>query len=191
MRTAIYPAHARVQYPALKLAGEVGEAAGKLVALRNAERNHGDASAERAALHAELGDVLWYVAALARDLELRDPWLDEPLERLHARGVTMWPHRNDARQDRLALTLMLLVASGTEAAERYGKLIRDVPDFDPQHLSDDARDLLGRIVYRTLTLVAATAAAAGTDLATLTRDNVAKLASRHQRGVINGSGDTR
>ena len=71
--TALYPAEARVLYPTLKLAGEAGEVAEKLGKLMRDEGYlPGDALSDeqRAALAAELGDVLWYVANLAADLDL-------------------------------------------------------------------------------------------------------------------------
>lgn len=71
--TALYPESARVLYPTLKLAGEAGEVADKLGKLMRDEAYVPGAALtaeQRRALAAELGDVLWYVANLAADLEL-------------------------------------------------------------------------------------------------------------------------
>jgi NTP pyrophosphatase (non-canonical NTP hydrolase) len=65
--TAVYPRESAVVYPALGLAGEAGEVAGKLSkVLRDHEGRISDAQTD--ALLDELGDVLWFLDALARDL---------------------------------------------------------------------------------------------------------------------------
>jgi len=69
--TAAYPASARLLYPVLKLAGEAGEVAEKLGKLMRDEGwtpGRGLSEAQRDALALELGDVLWYLAAVAHDL---------------------------------------------------------------------------------------------------------------------------
>jgi NTP pyrophosphatase (non-canonical NTP hydrolase) len=68
--TAKYPpiGHA-VIYPALGLTNEAGEVAGKIKKVfRDKEGVIGDA--DREALKAELGDVLWYLAQIATELGL-------------------------------------------------------------------------------------------------------------------------
>ena len=68
-RTAEYPRAARLAYPALGLAGEAGEVAEH--AKKVIRDDAGTVSPERrAAMAKELGDVLWYVAQLASELEL-------------------------------------------------------------------------------------------------------------------------
>jgi len=71
--TAIYGAGNVIIYPALGLANEAGEVLGKIKkVLRD---NNGEFTIEtNKAIGAEVGDVLWYMAALCRDLgiELND-----------------------------------------------------------------------------------------------------------------------
>ena len=62
--TAIYKAEHSVLYPALGLAGEAGEVANKVKKMLR------DGDFDRQAIAAEIGDVLWYIAALSRDLNI-------------------------------------------------------------------------------------------------------------------------
>jgi NTP pyrophosphatase (non-canonical NTP hydrolase) len=89
-RTAQYPREAWLAYPALGLAGEAGEIAEH--AKKAIRDDNGEITPERrSAMTKELGDVLWYLAQLASELDLE---LDEiaqiNLEKLlsrQARGV--------------------------------------------------------------------------------------------------------
>lgn len=76
-RTANYPAIGHpVIYPALGLVNEAGEVAGKIKKVFRDQ--DGQISNEtRQALKAELGDVLWYIAQVATELNLS---LDEIAE---------------------------------------------------------------------------------------------------------------
>jgi NTP pyrophosphatase (non-canonical NTP hydrolase) len=84
--TAVYPdAGDNLTYPALGLCGEAGECAEKVKkAIRD---DAGVLSGERrAALAAELGDVLWYVAQLATEAGLDlDEIAEENLTKLLSR----------------------------------------------------------------------------------------------------------
>lgn len=62
-QTAIYPESARIFYPCLGLAGEVGEVCEKI---KKHVRDGRSLDVEE--LKKELGDVLWYVSAIASDL---------------------------------------------------------------------------------------------------------------------------
>jgi NTP pyrophosphatase (non-canonical NTP hydrolase) len=75
--TAKYPVIGHgVIYPVLGLTNEAGEVAGKIKKIfRDKEGNFGDA--EREALKAELGDVLWYISQVCTELDIP---LDEVAE---------------------------------------------------------------------------------------------------------------
>jgi NTP pyrophosphatase (non-canonical NTP hydrolase) len=62
---AIYPERMKVVYPALGLAGEAGEVADKVKKIYRDDRTDAKFLAEIAK---EIGDVMWYCAALANDL---------------------------------------------------------------------------------------------------------------------------
>ena len=65
--TAIYPDDMEIIYPTLGLAGEVGEVADKVKKVCRDNNKQFD-DEHRQEIAKELGDVLWYVAALAADL---------------------------------------------------------------------------------------------------------------------------
>lgn len=85
-KTAIYPREQRVVYPALKLAGEAGEVAEKVGKIIRDSESKFHTAAARDSLKKEIGDVLWYCAAIASDLNLslRDI-ADANLEKLASR----------------------------------------------------------------------------------------------------------
>lgn len=75
--TAKYPAIGHgVIYPTLGLVNEAGEVAGKIKKIFR-DKNGVIGEAEREALKAELGDVLWYLAQTCTELEIS---LDEVAE---------------------------------------------------------------------------------------------------------------
>ena len=62
LKTAVYPKKYAVSYPALGLAEEAGEVCGKIAKMMRDEIPLKD---QRKAIEAEMGDVLWMLAALA------------------------------------------------------------------------------------------------------------------------------
>ena len=67
-KTAIYPDSHKIIYPALGLAGEAGEIANKVKKIVRDNPSEKELSKKKSELMAEIGDVLWYCAALARDI---------------------------------------------------------------------------------------------------------------------------
>ncbi len=89
--TAIYPNLGKnVVYPTLGLAGESGEVAEKVKKVIRDKDGEFDAIA-RLSVRAELGDVLWYVAAIASELGISlDDVASSNIAKLtsrHSRGV--------------------------------------------------------------------------------------------------------
>ena len=70
--TAVYPDEYKVIYPTLGLTGEAGEVAEKVKKYIRDGINisFGLTPSETENLKKELGDVLWYVSALASDLDI-------------------------------------------------------------------------------------------------------------------------
>ena len=69
MSTAVYPADKAIVYPSLGLCGEAGEVAEKIKkTIRDADGVFD--TERRKAIALEIGDVMWYAAALARDIDI-------------------------------------------------------------------------------------------------------------------------
>ncbi len=67
LETAIYPEDSRIIYPTLGLTGEAGEVADKVKkVIRDANREF--TPEKKREIMKEIGDVLWYCAALSHDL---------------------------------------------------------------------------------------------------------------------------
>ena len=64
--TAVYPAYMGIAYTALGLTGEAGEVAEKVKKMIRDSKSLEDA---KPGIMAELGDVLWYIAALAKEID--------------------------------------------------------------------------------------------------------------------------
>ena len=62
--TAVYPKVYTISYPALGLAEEAGEVAGKI---KKMMRDSIPLAEQKEKIEAEMGDVLWYLANLAHD----------------------------------------------------------------------------------------------------------------------------
>jgi len=80
--TAVYKSEHQVIYPALGLAAEAGEVANKVKKILR------DGKFDRNAIADEVGDCLWYIAALCRDLNVDMKEIAKNnLRKLHDRKV--------------------------------------------------------------------------------------------------------
>ena len=81
--TAVYPNDVGIEYCALGLVSEVGEIVGKM---KKFLRGDFTIDVLIAGMHKELGDVLWYVAMLAEELDVPlDDLAADVLSKLQAR----------------------------------------------------------------------------------------------------------
>jgi NTP pyrophosphatase (non-canonical NTP hydrolase) len=100
-----------------------------------------------------------------------------------SRATAVYPDAGD----NLAYPALGLCGEAGEAAEKVKKAMRD----DGGELSDERREALAAELGDVLWYVAQLATEAGLDLGEIAGDNLAKLLSRQERGVLQGSGDTR
>ena len=102
---------------------------------------------------------------------------------LSALTTAVYPDRGN----NFAYPALGLAGEAGEVADKLKKVIRD----DSGVLTDPVRDAVAKELGDVLWYVAVLAAEIDYDLNDIAQINVNKLASRHQRGVITGSGDNR
>jgi NTP pyrophosphatase (non-canonical NTP hydrolase) len=68
--TAIYPDDKRIIYPTLGMTGEAGEVADKVKKVIR-DNNEEFTDEKKREIAKEIGDVLWYCATLARDIDFK------------------------------------------------------------------------------------------------------------------------
>jgi NTP pyrophosphatase (non-canonical NTP hydrolase) len=100
-----------------------------------------------------------------------------------SRATAVYPDAGD----NLAYPALGLCGEAGEAAEKVKKAMRD----DGGVLTDERREALAGELGDVLWYVAQLATEAGLDLGEIAGDNLGKLLSRQERGVLQGSGDTR
>ena len=92
------------------------------------------------------------------------------------------------KEDGYVYTALGLAGEAGEIANKVKKFIRD--DFDDEEMQDKLSDVaeeLGDVLW----YVAAVAHVIGTDLDTVAKNNLYKLAERQRKGTLQGSGDKR
>ena len=89
LSTAVYPEKYKIIYTAVGLGNEAGEVLGKIKKWMRGDDGEGQMSEERRqAIKEELGDVLWYIAVLAHDLDL-------PLDEIAQKNVDKLQSRKE------------------------------------------------------------------------------------------------
>ena len=169
--TAIYPKHLTLLYPTLGLCGEIGELI--QVFLNDAHTNV-DFSEN---LFKEVGDVLWYVAGTAHDAGLT-------LSQVMQRKTFLKAYNECWLEDDVMEELA--VAAGV-VAENVKKAHRDNKGVLKRPRKAKIRAALRRVVH----LLTWICERKGTTLEAIAQMNHDKLASRQQRGKLQGDGDNR
>jgi len=103
-----------------------------------------------------------------------------------ARRTAIYPE-----QARVLYPTLKLAGEAGEVAEKLGKLMRDEGFAPGAPLALAQRDALAKELGDVLWYVANLAGDLGLSLDELARANLAKLASRQRRGMLQGSGDDR
>lgn len=105
---------------------------------------------------------------------------------LQARSTAIYP-----AEARILYPTLKLAGEAGEVAEKLGKLMRDEGFRPGAALEPAQRDALAKELGDVLWYVANLAADLGLSLEAIGTTNLAKLASRAERGVLQGSGDER
>lgn len=96
--------------------------------------------------------------------------------------TAIYPQSGTGEDIALAYVAMGLAGEAGEIANKVKKIVRD-GEYDAVALSEE----LGDVLY----YAARFAAELGTSLNLIARDNMTKLNSRKERGVLGGNGDSR
>lgn len=171
LTTAIYPLERELDYTILGLCSEVAE-----VAELGITDNGLSAFEWYVQMKSELGDVAWYVAAVADALKV-------PLQEVADLSSSNIAGLHESRDAMLGM-----VSSAGYMAGLLKKAIRD----DAGQVSDERKYALRVELNRILQLLGVLAESLdGVSLAGVLQDNLNKLSDRKQRGVLGGSGNVR
>lgn len=165
--TAVYPVGQRVIYPVMGLVGEIGEIANKV---KKIYRDDGGqiTEAKRDELKKELGDVCWYIAATASDMDIT-----------LMNGFCALPKFIP----RLEVCVLRLASTAGTLAERVEQGATTTTYTWPFFCKPKLRELC--------LLCNALAHHIGVDFGDVLQSNIDKLLSRKERGTLQGSGDNR
>lgn len=163
--TRVYDPSIAVPYVALGLCGEIGEFFEKLAVFDGVDSN---------LIKKEIGDVLWYTAALRVELDL------EKLE---------WPMITEIHP----LDGFNITAYCGAVAEQIKKYLRDEWKKDEEVPFPEERKKKIHAALSTLLskLQALSIQSFGSPLQKIAEENIEKLAKRKEQNLLHGSGDER
>lgn len=182
--TAVYPEKGTGSLLALAYVGlglgEVGEVQAKVL-------EHPDGSTRRTEVLLELGDVLWFTAQVATELDQSLSAIAAERTAGAAVGMTMdeFAAAVPATTDLEGAALELAVAGDVQG------LISKILRGDPAAAMPAHREKIAAGLGAVLVAAARVAGAAGSTLGAVGQGNLDKLADRARRGVLKGAGDHR
>ena len=206
-QTADYPdVGLGLVYPTLGLIGEAGEVSDKIKKL--VTHSHGKEMTTSHYIYGvihELGDVLWYIAAICHELNAdmdrvakRTGWGDlrysfehhifggeqarKRHEILRSRKTASWYFDSD-----LLLLALDLCGYASQVSEVVKRIFRD----DGGELTPERRERILEALGNVVWCLDAISSVLDVDLAMVAEINLSKLRSRRRRAVLHGDGDTR
>lgn len=169
--TAVYPQADKYIYPSLGVGGEIGELCEKLDKISWMSPVHDQGPARK-----EVGDVLWYIAAVCYDANLSMKNL-----------IGMETFEELEEFTNYTESIGSLAGKAGVICELAKKCIRD----DGRQLTEDRRNHVRAALANLLLCLSAICNSYGISIAEAASDNLAKLQDRKNRGVLGGSGDNR
>ena len=174
---AIYPESAAFYYPTLGLVGEFGELTEKI-------ERHGFAVVLGDFTH-EMGDCLWYVVNLVTDLGFAPHHLVDKLT--GGSRADNFTELSAAVVSRNIVGLGDVLVPIGKIAEIAKKAIRDTDHV----VSDEKKAIVLEALATIVTKMIQLCVSYGVNLDDVAEQNIDKLFSRKERGVLRGSGDNR
>lgn len=173
--TAIYPQEVEILYPALGLADEFGELVEKI-------------QLDQQYVAKEMGDILWYVANLACDLNLN---LSAVVARLGAPATRLMDFQKWTDENRQGFTVPHACDFMSIKIGAICGLVKKLYRDDDSVLTDERKGKIATNLAWTLAGVSVLSTQYGLLLTDIAEQNLHKLAGREVRGTLHGDGDER
>lgn len=192
-RTAIYPGQGTghgLAYAALGLNGEAGEVAEHVAAafLSGTFTRGGHTAVVK-----EVGDVLWYAAQVSTEVGTpltvitgSESWEQFAAEVVDHLAMDL-PTVGSAWWQGLSYQVACMTAAAGKVAEQAKKVLRD----DGGMVTQARRNAIAESLFVVLERAGRVARYSGTGIGLCAEANLAKLADRARRGVLQGAGDNR
>lgn len=182
MKTALYPNIGNnILYPMLGLMGEAGEVSGKISKILR-DDNGTLTPDRRLELKDELGDIVWFIAAVCQEANLDMGALYLLAQSSSIDLEKTWKAKDD--------TLFKLNFKLFQQVSHMSMLVEQSIYTPPKENVDLLAPLATDMVLLLADMIDM-CTACSLNIEEVAQRNLEKLASRQERGVIQGSGDTR